>query len=167
MEEASRVHGITAEMLQCEGRAPEEVFAAFLAYIDGCILAGHNVSYDVNIVRSQMRRLGLSWPAGIRTFDTLELCRRFFNLPRYTLTAVCQSLSLPSSPPHRAVDDVNATFDQYTARPDRFGILGQERPLLRRHRSTDCRQQQQTNDDPDAAISSCSRGQHVFQHSVS
>src|SRR5207248_8031721 len=62
MEEASRVHGITAEMLACEGREPAEVFAAFLAFIDGCILAGHNVTYDVNIVRSQMRRLGLNWP---------------------------------------------------------------------------------------------------------
>jgi hypothetical protein len=62
---------------------------------------------------------------------------------------------------------VDATFDQQASCSDDFGVLGNQRPLLRRHRSTDRRQQQQTSDDPDAAISGCSRGQHVFQHSVS
>jgi DNA helicase-2/ATP-dependent DNA helicase PcrA len=131
MEEAARVHGITAAMLTQDGREPAEVFPEFLAFIDGCILAGHNVHYDVNIVRSQMRRLGLNWPANTRAFDTLELCRRFFNLPRYTLTAVCQSLQLPASPSHRALDDVQATWQVLrrlvpcllTSRPGRQRVI--------------------------------------------
>src|SRR5262249_51419183 len=80
LEESSRVHGITAEMLAQEGRDPRQVFDEFRSFVEGCVLAGHNVGYDVAIVRSQMRRLGLEWeppPA----FDTLELSRRLLSLP--------------------------------------------------------------------------------------
>ena len=110
LEEAARVHGITLQMLDAEGREPRTVYAEFLAFLEGCVLAGHNVGYDVNIVRSQMRRLGLDWPEDVCAFDTLELCRRFFSLPRYTLTAVCQSLGLDASPSHHAMDDVHAAW---------------------------------------------------------
>jgi DNA helicase-2/ATP-dependent DNA helicase PcrA len=110
LEEAARVHGITAEMLTRDGRPPGEVFAAFRRFVSGCVLVGHNVHYDLNIVRSQMRRLGLDWEEEPRAYDTLDMSRRLFSLPRYTLTAVCQSLSLSAMPIHRAMDDVQATW---------------------------------------------------------
>ena len=110
LEESARVHGITAEMLERDGRDPAEVFAEFLSFIDGCVLVGHNVGYDVNIVRSQMRRLGLPWPDSACAYDTLDLCRRFFKLHSYTLANVCRELRLASPPSHRARDDVRTTW---------------------------------------------------------
>jgi DNA helicase-2/ATP-dependent DNA helicase PcrA len=109
LDESTRIHGITADMLARDGRPPAEVFAEFLRFVDGCVLVGHNVSYDVNIVRSQLARLGLSWPH-VRAFDTLELTRRFFRLPRYTLSHVAEALHLPAAPTHRALDDVRTTW---------------------------------------------------------
>src|SRR5439155_24418571 len=97
-------------MLVNEGRDPRAVFGEFRSFVDGCVLAGHNVGYDVAIVRSQMRRLGLEWeppPA----FDTLELSRRLLSLPRYTLRAVSQALGLSANPSHRAMDDVRTTAE--------------------------------------------------------
>jgi ATP-dependent DNA helicase UvrD/PcrA len=115
LEESSRIHGITADVLARDGRDPAEVFAEFLAFIDGCVLVGHNVEYDVNIVRSQLRRLGLvprlsqPWhPAA--ACDTLDLCRRFFKLHSYTLGNVCRELHLTWPPSHRAMDDIQATW---------------------------------------------------------
>ena len=110
LEESSRVHGITADMLECDGRDPAEVFEEFLDFIDGCVLVGHNVGYDANIVRSQLRRLGLAWPESAAACDTLDLCRRFFKLPSYTLGNVCRELHLLSPPSHRAMDDVRTTW---------------------------------------------------------
>ncbi len=110
LEESSRIHGITADVLDRDGRDPAAVFDEFLSFLDGCVVVGHNVSYDVNIVRSQMRRLGRRWPDSAAPFDTLDLCRRFFRFPSYTLANVCRDLRLPSAPSHRAADDVKATW---------------------------------------------------------
>ena len=143
LEESSRVHGITADVLEREGRDPLEVFNEFLGFIDGCVLVGHNVGYDVNIVRSQLRRLGqlrlaiearsasegtdlearsasegdsLAGASGFNSayamtaYDTLDLCRRFFKLHSYTLANVCRELHLSSPPSHRAMDDVQTTW---------------------------------------------------------
>lgn len=110
LESSGRVHGITAEMLAQDGREPREVLEEFRAFAEGSVLVGHNVGYDVAIVRSQMRRLGLEWTPP-PTFDTLELSRRFLSLPRYTLRAVSQALGLNASPSHRAMDDVKATAE--------------------------------------------------------
>src|SRR5262249_11860405 len=41
--------------------------------------------------------------------DTLDMARRFFRLPSYTLHALCRSLRLSVTPSHRAMDDVKAT----------------------------------------------------------
>jgi DNA helicase-2/ATP-dependent DNA helicase PcrA len=110
LEESSRVHGITADVLGREGREPSAVFAEFLSFINGCALVGHNVGYDVNIVRGQLRRLGLSWPGMAVAYDTLDMCRRFFKLHNYTLANVCRELKLASPPSHRAMDDVRTTW---------------------------------------------------------
>ncbi len=110
LEESSKVHGITPEVLDRDGRDPREALADFLRFVDGCVVVGHNVAYDVNLVGSQLRRLGLRWPESAVAFDTLDLCRRFFRLTSYTLANVCKELRLPARPAHRAAADVRATW---------------------------------------------------------
>jgi DNA helicase II / ATP-dependent DNA helicase PcrA len=109
LEEAARVHGITAEALALAGREPAEGLRQFLDWGEDCVLVGHNVSFDVNLVRSQLRRLGVDWSPP-RSFDTLELARRLLSLPRYTLRAIVQALELSVTPTHRAMADVRATW---------------------------------------------------------
>src|SRR5207237_1396439 len=45
LEEASRVHGITAEELALSGREPGEGLRQFVDWVADCVLVGHNVSY--------------------------------------------------------------------------------------------------------------------------
>jgi ATP-dependent DNA helicase UvrD/PcrA len=110
LEESARIHGITPEVLAQSGRDPGEVVREFLTFLGGCVVVGHNVAYDVGIVSSQLKRLGLAWPESSSSFDTLDLTRRFFNLQSYTLANVCRQLQLTSTPSHRAMDDVWATW---------------------------------------------------------
>jgi DNA helicase-2/ATP-dependent DNA helicase PcrA len=104
-----RVHGLTDDFLAGHGRPPAEVLADFLRFSAGCLLVGHNVHYDVNILASQLRRLGLPHPPRFASADTLDMARRFYRLPSYTLGALCRELRLPVIPSHRAADDVEAT----------------------------------------------------------
>jgi DNA helicase-2/ATP-dependent DNA helicase PcrA len=138
LEESARIHGITADVLARDGRDPAEVFDEFLAFLDGCVVVGHNVGYDVNIVRSQLRRLGRRWPDSAVPFDTLDLCRRFFRLPSYTLANVCRELRLASAPTHRAADDVKTTWHLLqrlivpllTTRPQRERFVAEYAPAF-------------------------------------
>ena len=99
--------GISDEMVV--GADPiETVLPEFLAFSEGCVLAGHNVSFDIGFVRENCRRLGLDCP--FTTVDTLGIARAL--LPghaKYTLDAVAKVLGVPLDNHHRAVDDAECT----------------------------------------------------------
>jgi DNA helicase-2/ATP-dependent DNA helicase PcrA len=107
--DSARVHNLTDDFLAEHGGPAAEVLSDFLRFSDGCLLVGHNVHYDVNILGSQLRRLGLPHPRRFASADTLDMARRFYRLPSYTLAALCRDLRLPVTPSHRADDDVAAT----------------------------------------------------------
>jgi DNA helicase II / ATP-dependent DNA helicase PcrA len=104
------VHGITDEFLAREGADPAEAFGEFQRFASGCVLAGHNVGYDLGMVNGQLARLGGPRLDTNSWFDTLDMTRRFFRLPRYTLQQICKELGLDAKPSHHAMDDVEATW---------------------------------------------------------
>ena len=80
------IHHITDERLQQQGEAPETVLAAFLSFMQGAVLVGHNVSYDINILKSYLGRLHMPQPQYFTYYDTLDIFRRFHpNLKSHTL----------------------------------------------------------------------------------
>ena len=64
--------GISDEMV-VDADPIEKVLPEFLAFSEGCVLAGHNVSFDIGFVRENCRRLGLDCP--FTTVDTLGIAR--------------------------------------------------------------------------------------------
>ncbi len=106
---SAAIHGFTDDFLAREGRDPGAVLADFLRFADDAVLVGHNVGYDLALLRSQCRRLGIDCPrfAGC---DTLDMSRRFCRLRRYTLAHLCKELDLDVRPSHRADEDVAATW---------------------------------------------------------
>lgn len=100
------VHGLSDGFLSREGRPPREVLEAFLGYIDGCVLVGHNVGFDLAVLRGNLGRLGMPAPARARAYDTLEMARRFRSLQSYNLRSVCEALGVEVAAAHRAADDV-------------------------------------------------------------
>jgi DNA helicase-2/ATP-dependent DNA helicase PcrA len=104
------IHGYSDEFLAAHGRDAAEVLREFAAFAEGTVLAGHNAEkFDVPFLASEAARVGVEpWPSPA-VFDTMELTRRLYRLPRYRLVDICASLKIPEVPTHRAEDDVAAT----------------------------------------------------------
>ncbi|MFN8524802.1 MAG: 3'-5' exonuclease [Chloroflexota bacterium] len=106
--DSGRVHGLTDETLAEHGRDAAEVFTELQRFVGASLLVGHNVGFDLQLLVSHARRVGvvLNLATGA---DTLELARRFVVASDYTLRGIVESLGLAAMPTHRATDDVAAT----------------------------------------------------------
>ena len=99
--------GISQEMV---AKAPKahEVFPDFLHFIDGAILVGHNVGFDIGFLSYEARLLGYDFP--IDGLDTIPLARRFLpGLRRFKLDKVADHLKIPTVNRHRAMGDARVT----------------------------------------------------------
>src|SRR5579863_2095048 len=99
--------GITQDMVNTAPRAAE-IFPDFLNFIDGAILVGHNVGFDLGFLSYEARLLGLDFP--IDGLDTIPLARRFLPaLRRFKLDNVADHLKIATSNRHRALGDARVT----------------------------------------------------------
>jgi len=115
------VHGFCDEYLQEVGEEANQVFTDFLKFIDGAILVGHNVLYDLTIVSSHMKRVGLNFDHHDRFYDTLDITRRLYpGLENYKLETLSRYIGTDWEPTHNAMDDILATQE----------ILVKSMPLL-------------------------------------
>ncbi|MEX1306974.1 MAG: 3'-5' exonuclease, partial [Eubacteriales bacterium] len=106
------VHGYTDAFLSEQGEDPNTVLSEFVTFCNGYILAGHNVTYDIAILKSQLRRLKLDYPAFSPYFDTLDAAKRLVDdVPNYKLSTLCAYFGFEEEPTHHAMDDVWATCE--------------------------------------------------------
>lgn len=103
--------GITDDMVR---RAPGEsaVVHRLMGFVDGAVVVGHNVSFDLGFVDGVLARMGrpaLDNPV----VDTLALARRLVRdeSPDCSLANLARSLRLEHRPAHRALADALATAD--------------------------------------------------------
>lgn len=99
--------GITNDMV---AKAPpaEQVMPGFLRFIEGAIIVGHNVNFDIGFLSYEAQRLGQTFP--IDGLDTIALARRFLpGLRRFKLDLVAQHLAIPAANRHRAMGDAKVT----------------------------------------------------------
>lgn len=104
------VHGIPAERLKREGVDPAEGLRDLLDYLGDALVVGHNVGFDLGMLRAQARRLDVQLPA-LASCDTLRLARRVLGAGSLRLGDLRERLALPSAPTHRAMDDVQTTAE--------------------------------------------------------
>ncbi len=105
---SSGTHGIKAKDV---AHAPEfkDVAGDIALRARDAIIVGHNVVYDVNFLRAELKRLGndVSEPAAI---CTLELSRNVYpQSATRRLSNICSELNLPLPYSHAAIDDARAT----------------------------------------------------------
>lgn len=110
---AAHVHGLDAGALAGAPSFPT-LAGDVVRLLDGAILVAHAASWDIDFLAAEMRRAGgdLAVP---HYLDTLTLARRAFAFPRYSLDALCQSLTIDRGQAHRAASDVlamRAVFDR-------------------------------------------------------
>jgi DNA helicase II / ATP-dependent DNA helicase PcrA len=110
LDSSQNVHGITAEALREKGIDASEGLRDLLTYLGDALLIGHNLRFDLAVLRSQAARLNLSLPP-LHYEDTLNLARRVVGNGSMKLGDLRNRLGLPSVPTHRAMDDVQTTAE--------------------------------------------------------
>ena len=106
------VHGLTDAWLAENGERPEEVLKEFAEFAKGAVLVGHNVSYDLGILGSELFRLELPQLDYFCYYDTLEIFRRFYpNLPNHKLEFLSGHFQTEHASSHDAMADILATAD--------------------------------------------------------
>ncbi len=108
--DSERVHGISDAYLKQHGKDAKIVLGAFLDFIgESPVLVGHNVRFDVELLKENLRRIELDL-MDFTAFDTLDLSRRYVTLRDYKLLTICQHFGI-SLPTHRAIDDALAVAE--------------------------------------------------------
>jgi len=108
--ESEDVHGLSDARLAREGRDARDALAAFREFVVGAHVVGHNVRFDLSMLKAHGARLGVDF-AFPRWNDTLDIARRLLTLERYHLGALCEHFDTPNRGSHRALADVLATAD--------------------------------------------------------
>lgn len=109
---SERVHHISDEKLRREGEEPKRVLSEFVKFAQGCVIVGHNVSYDMAILISQLKRLQLGDFQPLAVYDTLDIFRRFYpDLPNHKLEYLGEFCKVQHKSTHDAFDDISATAE--------------------------------------------------------
>ncbi len=99
--------GITPEML-VDAPSAGEIFPDFLRFVEGAVLVGHNLSFDLNFLSYEAQLLGQVFP--VDGLDTIPLARRLLpGLKRFKLDMVANYLKIPATNRHRAMGDTQVT----------------------------------------------------------
>ncbi len=103
----TEITGITDMMLRDQPTA-ETVLPQLMNFIGDCAVAAHNASFDMGMLRSELKRLGKSYSGP--QIDTLTFARKLYpQLKSHRLSAVCKALGVSLKDAHRAVNDAAAT----------------------------------------------------------
>jgi ATP-dependent DNA helicase DinG len=122
-DEVSRLTGITADTL-ADAPDLETVLPQFLAFIEGRVLAGHNVRFDLGFLQAACDQSGYILPTSNDALDTQLLSRVLFPRERdHRLEDLIQRFSIPVEARHRALEDAEATAAALTALCERAQSL--------------------------------------------
>lgn len=107
-----RVHHIEDKFLAESGEEARLVLAEFTEFARGAVIVGHNVTYDLKILASQLARLELAPLEYTSYYDTLDIYRRFYpNLPNHKLEFLGSYFAVEHKSSHDALDDILATAE--------------------------------------------------------
>ena len=105
--DATRINHITDADV-AEAPIFAKIWADVQRLLDGQLIIGHNVTYDLGMIGCNMPRDAED--LSVVYLDTLTLARRVFkDQPSYSLASLVQSLGIASVQMHRAGDDVALT----------------------------------------------------------
>ncbi|HEY1349069.1 MAG TPA: exonuclease domain-containing protein, partial [Ktedonobacteraceae bacterium] len=99
--------GITREMVAAAPQS-HQALPDFLRFVEGAIVVGHNVGFDIGFLNYEAQLLGQSFP--IDGLDTIPLARRLLpGLKRFKLEQVAAYLKIATAQRHRALGDARVT----------------------------------------------------------
>ena len=111
---AFAVNKITPEMLKDAPRI-ETVMPKFLAFIQDHCLCSYNAEFDMNFLNNEIKLIGLAAIKNIIVLDVLAMAIQFMpGLSRYALWFVAEKLGVKSVQQHRALADVEMSWEVFT-----------------------------------------------------
>lgn len=104
----TQMTGITNEMLM-DAPFEEDVIVDFINFIDGNVIIGYNVNFDLNFLKETLNRMNRV--IGIVHYvDMLKIARkRVEGVDDYRLETVVKKINPDFQQSHRALDDCSAT----------------------------------------------------------
>jgi len=110
---AFAVNNISEEMVH---NAPliRDVLPCFLDFIKGTCLCSYNLPFDLGFLKSEMTAVGIGSLEGMPMIDILAMARTLLpTLQRHSLLFVASSLGICQRQEHRALSDVDITWQVF------------------------------------------------------
>ena len=106
------VHKFSDEYLAEHGEDRVKVLKEFVAFSKDSVIVGHNVTFDIRILESELKKNGLEGPMFTAFYDTLDIYRRFYpNEKNHKLDYLSKRFETNHKPTHDAMDDILATSE--------------------------------------------------------
>lgn len=131
-EDASRVHGITAEVVRGQPIF-SKIAEDFLRFIGDAPLVIHNADFDIGFLNAELARIGREALALSRAVNTLRMARHKFPGAPASLDALCKrfGIDLDVREKHGALIDAKLTAEVYInllgGRQQGFALTGPTR----------------------------------------
>jgi DNA helicase-2/ATP-dependent DNA helicase PcrA len=109
--ESLSIHGWSDDFLRRNGRLADEVFRELTRFIGRAPVVGHNIRFDLGMIRAHAGRVGEAM-AESEVSDTWAISSRLLpDLYDYRLETVCKAMGVACPPRHKAEADVAATAE--------------------------------------------------------
>lgn len=120
-EDSIKIHHISNEMVK-DKPTIKEVLPACLKMIQGNIIIGHGISFDMDIIAEEAKRFCI--PCEItkqKSIDTLRLARLYGESPINSLEQLREHFNIPQEGAHRAMNDVVVNIQVFLQLSKHFG----------------------------------------------
>ena len=133
---SEKVHGFSDEYLAENGIEPAKALKDFCEFAKDSVIVGHNVTFDITIMTSQLRRLKMPSAQFMGVYDTLDIFRRFYpKLKNHKLEYLGEYCKVNHKSSHDAFDDIMATAEilMYALEKDIRPTAGERRQYISNH----------------------------------
>ena len=110
---SKEIHNISQEMVQGKPKI-KEILPQILELVDGRILVGHGISFDIALINAEAKRNQVpSKIEELKFIDTLRLARLYGESPINSLERLRQHFNIEEQGAHRAMSDVLVNIDVF------------------------------------------------------
>lgn len=110
---SQEIHKISSEMLQGKPKAAE-ILPDLLKLIDGHILVGHGIGFDIALIAAEAKRHQIPTQIEKQPFlDTLRMARLYGESPVNSLERLRQHFNIEAEGAHRAMSDVIVNIEVF------------------------------------------------------
>ncbi|TDG77803.1 type I-E CRISPR-associated endoribonuclease Cas2e [Lactobacillus pasteurii] len=110
-KEAQELTGLNREILDADGTEFEDIVDEFLEFIDGCVIVGFNVNFDIGFLNRYLILYNRD-VVNQKVIDLQAIAKKdSMFLDDYRLQTVLDNYDIENLKPHNALEDARATYE--------------------------------------------------------